>query len=399
MALAALPAVAADAQQERRGGSPLMLPRPGLDPVVRTIGTTEVRLSLDVSTLYDSNVYATSTAAQDDFKVFVQPRVELDWRSRDTAVHVEGYGDFRRHFDLARENNEQFGVSIDGSTRPAADQLFTALLRYDRATQLRTDPEARVPITAAPRRIDIFTGEASYSLRGGPFQVRLTPGVERYHFLDQSERDRNLKSYRGAARVSYQRAAPVAFFLEGFATRRDFDLARDFSGVDRDATTYGVLLGASREESGRLRGAIGIGVFRANVDDPLLRSYTGVAIDGRVIWSPRARTAVTFEAFRGDVATVRAGASGRTDMRASLRIDQEARHNLLLFAQGGWRRSVFRGTIENSQDVFDAQIGGEYLMTRSLSAFASAAAARRNATIPLNEFSRTLVQVGVRARY
>jgi hypothetical protein len=250
----------------------------------------------------------------------------------------------------------------------------------------------------SPRKINVFAGEAGYAFRGGPFEIKLTPGFERFNFLDRSERDRDMKSYRGSARITYQGAAPVGYFLEVFGTRRNFDLRTDFSGVDRDATTYGALLGVSREVSARLRGSLGVGVFRASADDPALRSYTGVAVDGRVTWSPRARTAFTLGAFRGNVATVRAGASGRTDSRASIRVDQEARHNLLWYSQVGWRRSSFRGS-GNSQDIYEGQFGAEFLLSRNLSLFTTLTAAERNATIPLDEFSRFTGQAGVRVNF
>ncbi|UVO51689.1 outer membrane beta-barrel protein [Sphingomonas sp. SUN019] len=398
-ALVAAPMFPAQAQQERRGGSPLVLPRPGLEPVVRQIGPAELRLGVDVSAIYDSNVYATSANARDDVIAVIAPRAEIDWQSRSTNVHGEAYGNFRQYFDTTRENSAQFGAEVSGSTRLSPTQTLDAQLRFDRAVQSRADPEARAPTNVSPRKINLFSGEVGYSFRGGPFEVKLTPGFDRYDFLDRSERDRNMKSYRAAARVSYQSAAPVAFFLEGFATRRNFDLRRDFSGVDRDATTYGALLGASREVSGRLRGSLGVGVFRAEADDPALQSYTGIAVDGRVIWSPRARTALTFAAFRGNVATVRSGASGRTDTRASLRVDQEARHNLVWYTQAGWRRSSFRGVIPNSQDIYEGQFGAEYILSRNLSLFTTLTAAERNASQPLDEFSRFTGQLGVRANF
>ena len=271
-------------------------------------------------------------------------------------------------------------------------------MRFDRAVQPRTDPEARAPITVSPRKINIFAADVGYSARAGAFAFRIAPGFDRIDFLDPAERDRDLRAYRGTARVTWQPAAPVAFFIEGFVTRRDADLRRDFSGVDRDTTSFGALFGASREVTARLRGNLGLGVFRAKPDDPRLVAYTGFAIDGRVTWTPRPRTQVTANAFRGDVATVRSGASGRTDTRVSMGIEQEARHNLLLSGEIGWRRSVFRGAGDR-QDVIQGRAGAEYLATRVFSIYSDVVVSRRNATIPLDEFSRTVAQVGVRARF
>jgi len=386
------------AQQVRRGAPPLDLPRPGFERHVSHVGPLEVRLEADVSTLYDTNVYATSTKPQDDMIAVIRPRVEVDWPGATTSVHGEAYAEIREHFDLGSESSAEFGGAIDSSMRFGQQHVLSSEMRYDRAIQSRADPEARVPITEPPRKIDIVTANVNYTFTTSNLALTIEPAYDGYNYLDPSERDRDMKSYRVRARATWKPAAPVAFFLEGYGNWRNFDLAKDFSGIDRDANTYGVLVGASREISGRIRGQIGFGVFRFNPDDPTLSGYTGFAVNGSVTWSPQARTALTFSAFRGDVATVRAGASGRTDTRVGLRVDQEARHNLLLNAGVSWVQSDYRG----SGDRFDTligEVGAEYLIDRAFSLFTTASYARRKATDPLDEYSRGRIELGIRARY
>lgn len=398
MALAAGIAAPAVGQQEPRGASPLVLPRPGYEPPTRQVGPVALALSFDLSTLYDTNVYATSRNATDDALVVARPAVDATVERPTWAVHANGYAEVRRYLDVTRENAEQFGVAVDGVARLSSASSATAAIRFDRAVQLRADPEARAPVTLPPRRIDLFAADLGYTLQSGAFDFRLAPGFDRIDFLDPSERDRDFRAYRGSARISYGGAAPVAIFIEGYGVRRDFDLRRDFSGVNRDASTYGVLVGASREVSARLRGSMGVGVFRAEPADAAIRGFTGLAANGQVTWSPRARTQVTVTVFRGDVATVRSGASGRTDTAFSTRLDQEVRHNILLLAEAGWRRTEYRSS-GISQDVFSGKLGGEYLLDRRFSLFAEAQAARRNATLPLDEFSRLVTRIGVRTRF
>lgn len=395
---AAVPASSGVAQTADRGASPMQLPRPGYEPVVHHLGPAQLRLAVDATALYDSNVYATSRRAQDDGILFVRPSIDVDLARKGASLHAGAYLERREHVSVDRENASLFGLVIDGSSQLSPAQSVDALVRFDRSVQPRTDPEARAPITVSPRKINITSTDLGYAARTGKLSFRIAPGFDRINFLDPDERDRDLRVFRGTARVAWQPAAPVAFFLEGFATRRDADLRRDFSGVDRDVTTYGALIGAQREVNGRLRGSLGLGIFRALPDDPSLRAYTGFAIDGRVTWSPRVRTQVTLSALRGDVATVRAGASGRTDTRLSLAIDQEVRHNFLLSGELSWRRSDFRAA-DNRQDLVQMRIGADYLATRVISLFAAGIIARRNASLPFDEFSRTMIQVGVRARF
>lgn len=392
-----LPTTPSNAQTTRRGGSPANLPRPGFEPIVHHVGPAEMLISVDASAVYDTNVYATSRNGQDDGIFVLRPSVDLTLQDAGLSAHGVAYAEARQHVSVTREDALLFGLMLDGAARFSAQHGLDAMFKFDRAVQPRSDPEARAPTTVPPRKINTLSAELGYTARAGDVSFRLSPGADRIDFLDPAERDRDLRVYRGTVRATWQPAAPVAFFLQGFVTRRDADLRRDFGGVDRDVTTYGALLGASREVNARIRGSMGVGVFRSEPDDPLLKPYTGFALDGQVTWTPRARTQITFAAFRGDVATVRVGASGRTDTRLSASIEQEARHNLLLSGEVGWRRSVFRGA-GDKQDIVQGRVGVEYLATRRFSLFADATLSDRAATIPLDEFSRGLVQVGIRAR-
>ena len=249
LAVVAIASTPVAAQEVRRGTSPLDLPRPGLEPRVRRVGPAELRLQVDTSALYDTNVYATSRNGDDDVVFHLRPRADIDWEGASTTLHGEAYADVRRHVDITRENAATFGAAVSGDLRPSGPHRVTGEFRYDRAVQSRTDPEARAPITVAPRKIDIFTGELGYTFRGQGVQVAVTPAYQRFNYLDPDERDRNMNVYRASSRITYRPAAPVAFFAEPFVNRRDFVRDTDFNGINRDTTTYGVLVGARDRKS------------------------------------------------------------------------------------------------------------------------------------------------------
>ena len=389
----------ADAQQAQRGASPLDLPRPGYERRSARIGTAEVRIDVEVSALYDSNVYATSTATAGDAAVIARPRVEIDWRGANAELHGEAYAATRRYLDQGRESATSFGAAMSGRIAPGRDHLLSGEIRFDRDIESRADPEARASLLLPPRKINILAGEVGYALNGTRLGLNLTGGVQKFDFLDPSEQDREFTSWRGSARATWRPAAPIAFFAEAYVNRRNFRTAVDLSGINRDATTYGVLAGVSREVSPRLRGRIGAGVFRFDPDDGALNGYTGFALSGDVTWNPRARTALTAQLFRGDVATARAGASGRTDTRVALTIDQEAYHNVLLHGRAGWTQSKYRGVGSDTLNTWSLAVEGEYLVNRTFSLFAGANYARRTASDRLDRFSRAQVQAGIRARF
>ena len=134
-------------------------------------------------------------------------------------------------------------------------------------------------------------------------------------------------------------------------------------------------------------------------EDASLEGYTGFAMSGDLTWNPRTRTAVTAQLFRGDVATARAGATGRTDTRVSVTVDQEAYHNVLLHGRAGWTRNEYRGVGADTLNTWSLAVEGEYLIDRHFSIFLGGDYARRTANDPLEEFSRARAEIGLRTRF
>nr|WP_256869488.1 outer membrane beta-barrel protein [Sphingobium lactosutens] len=375
------------------------MPRPGYDRQPIRVGPTEVRIDLDMSALYDTNVYATSRDASDDVAIYAEPKVQIDLRGANTQIHGEAYAEARRFVDTTRENATSFGGALSAQLNPGKAHNLSTEIRYDRAIESRADPEARASILLRPRKIDIFAGEVNYGFRGSRIGLDLTGGVQKSDYLDPNEGDRDFTMFRGSARVTWRPAAPVALFTEAYINRRNFRTAVDVSGFNRDASTYGVLAGVSREISGRLTGRLGAGIFRFDPDDKQIASYSGLGFNGDITWTPRPRTMMTAQFFRGDVATARIGSTGRTDTRIAWNLQQEVRHNLLLYGRAGWTRTRYRGVGSDKLNTITVGAEVEYLISRRLSFFTGVDYSNRSSDDPLREFSRARFQAGVRTRF
>jgi hypothetical protein len=142
-----------------------------------------------------------------------------------------------------------------------------------------------------------------------------------------------------------------------------------------------------------------VGIFRFQPDAPGLPAFTGFALDGQLSWSPRPRTAVVLTLFRGDVATVRAGASNRIDTDVALRLEQEVRHNLLLQAQLSFSDILYRGASRRSLTTYAARVEAEYLFSGTMSAFAAGTLTRRDGRLITDRFTRPMMELGVRFRF
>ena len=392
-------AVPAAGQDQERPMSPLDLPRPGYERRPILIGKTAIRLEVDVSTLYDSNVYATSIKPRGDLIAVVRPRVEIDRNSATLRLHAEAYGRVREYMTVRRESAASFGAAASAELIPGPRQTLSFATRFDRAIESRADPETRRNLNEPPRRINILGADLGYSLRGAQIGLTFNGGYQQFFYRDVIERDRNLRLYRGSASIAWRPSAPISVFVEGFATRRDFITDLDSNGINRDATTLGMLIGIRRDVSSKLRGRIGLGVFRFDPDDRALSGFTGFAANGELTWSLRPRTALTFNLARGDVATVRSGATNRTDTQISLRVDQEARHNFLLEGEISWLGTQYRGIVPRSQRTLQVRAEARYLVNRVLAPFIAVGFARRDADLAQDRFTRATVELGVRIRY
>jgi hypothetical protein len=391
-----LGAQVANAQSSDEPSGPAALPRPGYDRAAIRMGPTALRLDFDLSALYDSNVYATHDAVRDDMVLHAGFRAGISDDRANRQLHGEAYVERNQHVDVGRETSTSFGALLRAKVQAAREQDFTGTLRYDRAIESRSDPEARASTTLSPRKIDIFAAEGAYGYHPSRLGFDLSGAVRSYDFLDPNEHDRDMRSYQGSFRVSWRFTAPLSLFIEPYAARRDFVTRVDLSGVNRDATTAGALFGVSHNATAAITGRIGVGFFRFMPDAATLRPFTGFAANGEITWSPRRRTAITATIFSGDVATVRAGATGRHDTNLNLRVDQEAYHNLLLNAALSWTQAKYRNAASADRNTLALQAGATYLVNSTVSLFGQATIAHRTAPFDINSFNRRTVSIGIR---
>lgn len=387
---------AAFAQPMKRDVTPLNLPRRGFEYDGFRLGAATVLAEVDASAEYDSNVFATSQDEIDDVRFELAPSISVRSAPGGTVLRADAYGVFRRYANQVRENSEEFGASARFDLTSKDGQAFTANAEFDRAIEARGDPESRVGPTDRPRKIDIYKGELSYRHRFGSITAVAAGAAERFNILDPAEADRDMSSYRASLRLAYRAASSLDVFVEGYVNRRDFRLAQDFSGVDRDATTLGVYVGVQRELGQRLRGRIGVGWFRANPEDATLDGFTGLGANGEIVWFPRTRTAVSLRFSRGDVATVRSGAIGRIDTSVKLSVNQEIRHNLLARVSAAYLDREFRGSSRGHLKSVGVDGEVEFLIDRHTSIWAGLSYSDRNAIRDIDRFDRFAASIGIR---
>ncbi len=385
--------------QDDANGWVLDLPRPGYEPRQISAGPATIDASLTVETVFNSNIFATPTDEEEDVIFLVSPFVSAEAPWRNTVFNAVAYANLRRFAENTQENVNTFGVSTSVGAKMGGSQTASVEARYDRTFERRDDPDANTTSADPLTTIDNVGAEFQHTYRPGRFGVSSAFGVTKSDYRSIVDDDRDMTTYQISSRGLIGVSSQIDAFVQGFATFRDARLAVDRTGVNRDSATFGALTGVALDVTEKLDGEIGVGVFRADLDDPTLDDFTGVSVLGNLRWSPRPRTGVILNVFRGDVATIRSGASGRVDFRAGVEVIQEVRHNIRGRASVRYRNGRFRTTNPETEKDVIVRAGGEYLLNRNVALTADYELRNRDSTRIGDDFTAHSFGVALELSY
>lgn len=366
-------------------------------PVGIALGRARLLPSADIRLAYDDNIYATSSNTKDDAIVTVAPQVVVDYDG--SSVHLTGTAsaELRRFASRKAENSNAGLIEGTAAFKISNTDRIIAALRAERFVEDRGDPEARAITIIGPRRGNVWGGALEYNRVGRRIGLRANIDVKKFDFLSALDDERDLTQYAASGRISVRLRGQASLFGQVFANRRDYRLATDTSGVNRDSDTYGARAGIQIDPGGQWRGDAGVGLFRFDPKDNLLNARTGFSVSAGLVYQPRKRVAITLDAFRGDVATVLSGASTRVDTRLRLGVQQEVRRNLRWQSALIYRKSSFIGA--GQERTLGGMFEVEYLINRRLSIAATANYADRNSSTVSKRFERFRGGLELRLQY
>lgn len=395
----AMAAAGAAAAQELERATPVLDLPPGEYPQTPImLGNAELYAAADVRVEHDDNIYAVPTNTAGDVKVILVPRLNLQLTRDAFQISAHAQAQARRYLKYESENSTGGSVGTVLTWRPTGVDRVTAAVDWARLVEDRGEPEARTTATLGPRLLNMLRGELSYGRQGTRFGFQLRSSATRLEHASELDARRDHDIYTALGRLSYRTGGLSSAFGEVFVNQRDFRISSDLADLDRDATTYGARLGLAIDPGGTLRGDVAVGLYHLRPADDRLDGRTGLSAQAAVIYQPTRRLAFTFDAFNGDVATVRSGAQSRVDTRLRLGVQQEAYHNLRWQAGLVYRRSNFIGSGIRERTI--GTVGEvEYLVNRRLAIAAVSRFSGRNSNIPEEEFERFRTGLEVRLQY
>lgn len=388
------------AQKIGEDGNPVgSLPREGYEPRGIRSGLLVIGPQLDIGAEYDSNLFADNSGETDDVALVATPQLTFRLDGDIVKWDARAYTTLRRYADISSENSTTFGAQSKFTVRPTDQFTFGGGGQFRREAEDRGDPEARLATAPGPRMFHDLSGNLFARLQGSRLGVQVGGEVRQLDYRSTADAGRDRVEYRGALRGYYLATPITSVYAELFAGRRNYRRSVDDGGIDRDSDTYGANAGVQFDPGGKVRGGAYAGYFRFDPDDPTLRKHSGVEFGANLSYSLSERTYFRLDAFRGDVGTVRAGATGRTDTRLRLGWEQEIRHNLLLNAGVSWRETRFRGLNASSQQKWGGDLELEYLLNRHVGIVATANHIYRNSDEPASDYVRFRGGLALRLRY
>ncbi len=196
--------------------------------------------------------------------------------------------------------------------------------------------------------------------------------------------------------VFYNFGAKTALLFD--FQRIDVQFDESFTAIDeRSGDEYRVRTGLRWLATSKTSGDIRVGLFRRGFEESPATEQ-GLDWQGNLQWAPRARTLLELEASRGSQESYRA------DTRVNITRTVTARWKQYWGARASSELSVGHGAAEFSgiarkDTLYNARLGLDYMLSRTLSAVMAAETTTRTSNEPTSEFDRISVFAGVRLEH
>lgn len=392
--------------------SVLQRTRADYDPLGVRLGSFLLFPSARLSETYDSNVFATTSNAKGDFYTTLNPSIGIrsDWN-----VHALGFtasSATRRYAGLVSENVTDLAIRGDGRLDILRNVYAIGGAGYQLIHEDRSSPDS--VNGKNPVEYHITSANLGYVRELGRLGVRVDGTADSYSFnnatsstgvtINQHDRDRIV--YAVAPRLSYEIVPGYQAIMKLTGNERDYVEKFDSKGFQRNSHGYEVDVGTAVYLTHILNGEIFAGYLSQLYDDSRLKTNSGFAFGGNLLWnvtqltSLRATLARTVEETTqfATVNGVTVDASGYLQSAVRLAVEHELRRNVLLSAYISYANNDYEG-INRTDDQFETNVQGRYLINRNLSASLDFTFSTRSSNVSGVSYDRAVGMLGLKAGF
>jgi len=383
-------------------------PRPGYDPIGLEWGPYYIFPRLDLSTTYDSNVFATPTNTQDDVSFAVRPEVFVVSNWPRHAVSFRAAAEERVYAIHGTEDVTNVQTALDGRL-DITDDYVTGGIGYELGHEDRASPD-NVLNQKNPIQYQVGTAFIRYVHEVGLIGFRVTGRIFDYGFdngltvtgetVPETYRDR--LEYWLTPRVSYELYPGYYAFIQTPVNWRVYNSKFDIDGFQRSSHGYEVDAGVSFAIGGASVGEVFVGYIDQEFDDRRLKPARGVGFGGSVLWNVTDITSLRFalartveEVVATAVPNAVVPASSILQTAVTAGAEHELDYNVLLWGRVGFVDQDFQGTTRDDK-IYFGQAGVRYLFNQYLNAGLDVDYHHRDSSFAIFNYDR--VQVTARLR-
>jgi hypothetical protein len=348
-------------------------PRPDLDPLGLHVGDFFWFPRAELGEAYNSNIFATPSPTY-DLITALQPGFDLVSSLPQNAINLHGGAALQFYADHPAQNTQNGFVNADGRLDVSAGSALYGNAQAAHLSLPRTSPNS--PGNAAePVTYNNYAANVGYRQTGLRFGYQADVAVQNTQYnavpavgggtLSQSSQDTTIS--QAALRGSYELVQDYLGYIRVAGDLYDYWHTVP-GGVRFNSTVYRADLGLQMLPRHIVYGEIYAGYLIQNFALSSLGSFSTPDAGGRLTWNVTRVTTFTFagiRTFQTSNPSVGVTGAGYLDSAATVNIDHELWHNLLLNANAGYENDTYRG-ISRNDNIFSTGAGFKYLVNRNL---------------------------------
>ena len=349
----------------------------------------------------DSNVFGTRDAPASDLYYMFAPSLVVRANGDGKSLVVDAAATATRYRHLGSEDTNDYRVDADGSVNTGAHGSVFGGIGYYRAHEDRESPDAALGTT--PTVYSDAHAHLGIAQRWGRWGLRTGLTYDRLDFRDVADAagglinnaDRNRDVLGIGLRTSYAVTNGASVFAQGTLDRRIYARAIDDAGYRRSSDGGGWVVGVSLVGNTVTSAEIYAGWLRQDYRDPRLPTVSVPDIGARLTLRATDQLSLQGSIDRSIEETTLPGSSAYVNTNAEVVATQAINARWSARAGMAWNRSAFQG-ISRVDQIYDANLGFDYRVTRALTLLADYHLVERRSDVQSAEFVRNLFSIALR---
>jgi hypothetical protein len=382
--------------------------RPDYDALGVREGSFIIHPSFSAAGVYDSNIFATSGGAISDFYTDLTPSISInsDWNRH--SIGASFSEESKLYASHTTENVNNFNANAGGRYDIANQIYLVGAGSYSLTHEDRSSPDAT--LGKNPTEYKQSIAYLGFVHQPGRLGFRVDGTLTSYDYnnavdgttgatIDQQFRDRI--EYVIAPRVSYEIIPGYRAFLRFVGNERQYNAIDPSVGVKRNSHGWEVDAGTAVEITRLITGEIYVGYLEQDYQSSILKSPTGAAFGGNLIWNITPLWSIKGSASQSVAETDITQASSSTETNLSVTVEHELLRNVVLSGNAGYIHDDYNG-ITRTDDTYQVGAGAKYLINRNLRLSADITYSSRSSTstgATNAAFDRLMAIVGVQVGF